>query len=227
MFRFESFHMYGIIGTAVVIGAIIVALIKRTQGKTLAGDSIAFRPKQPSIVRYLFGGTIFGLGWAMTGACPGPMFTLLGHGIWTMGLVIGSAILGTYVYGRLRPAIRTSSNMKLAGAEAPTLTIDGQSFRDLNKNGQLDVYEDVNADVEARVEDLLAQMNLEEKAGMLFAHFLGMNKDGSLLEVPTFSDPFSFLTESTSTTLLKKKMTQVQNLGGTSALVYAQWNNNL
>ncbi|MCR9288263.1 MAG: YeeE/YedE family protein [Bacteroidetes bacterium] len=102
MFRFESFHMYGIIGTAVILGAILVAIIKKVKGKTINGDEIKFNPKTMSIPRYLFGGILFGLGWAMTGACPGPLFTLLGHGILTILLVIASAILGTYVYGRLR-----------------------------------------------------------------------------------------------------------------------------
>lgn len=102
MFRFESFHMYGIIGTAVILGAIMVALIKKMQGKTLSGEPITFNAKAMSIPRYLFGGIIFGLGWAMTGACPGPMFTLLGHGIWTILIVILSSVFGTYLYGVLR-----------------------------------------------------------------------------------------------------------------------------
>lgn len=102
MFRFESFHMYGIIGTAVVLGAIMIAIIKKVKGKTISGEEIKFNPKNMSIPRYLFGGTLFGLGWAMTGACPGPMFTLLGHGVLTILLVIASAVVGTYVYGRLR-----------------------------------------------------------------------------------------------------------------------------
>lgn len=102
MFRFESFHMYGIIGTAVILGAIMVALIKKMQGKTISGEPIKFNAKAMSIPRYLFGGIIFGLGWAMTGACPGPMFTLLGHGVWTILLVIASSVLGTYIYGVVR-----------------------------------------------------------------------------------------------------------------------------
>jgi hypothetical protein len=102
MFRFESFHMYGIIGTAVVTGIIVVALSKRFNWKTFAGQDFKLNPKQMSIPRYLFGGTIFGLGWALTGACPGPMFTLLGHGVWLIGLVIISATFGTYAYGALR-----------------------------------------------------------------------------------------------------------------------------
>lgn len=102
MFRFESFHMYGIIGTAVILGAISVALIKKLKGKTITGDPIRFNAKQMSYARYLFGGTIFGLGWAMTGACPGPMFTLVGHGVWAIILVILSSVLGTYAYGAVR-----------------------------------------------------------------------------------------------------------------------------
>ena len=105
MFRFESFHMYGIIGTAVVLGAIVVMLIKKIQLKATTGDLIRFNAKNMSIPRYLIGGTIFGLGWAMTGACPGPMFTLLGHGVWTILLVIASAVVGTLVYGALRPKL--------------------------------------------------------------------------------------------------------------------------
>ena len=105
MFRFESFHMYGIIGTAVVLGALVTFSIKKLKGINLNGDPIKFNPKMMSIPRYLIGGTIFGLGWAMTGACPGPMFTLLGHGLWALGIVILSAVLGTYVYGVLRPKL--------------------------------------------------------------------------------------------------------------------------
>jgi len=102
MFRFESFHMYGIIGTAVILGAIMTFAIKKLNGKTSDGSEIKFDFKEMSIPRYLIGGTIFGLGWAITGACPGPMFTLLGHGVWAIGLVILSAVFGTYVYGAVR-----------------------------------------------------------------------------------------------------------------------------
>lgn len=105
MFRFESFHMYGIIGTAVILGALLVAVIKKVKTNTIEGKPITFNPKNMSIPRYLLGGTIFGLGWAMTGACPGPLFTLVGHGIWSILLVIVSAIFGTYVYGKLRPKL--------------------------------------------------------------------------------------------------------------------------
>ena len=105
MFRFESFHMYGIIGTAVVLGAIMVFLLKKTRKTTVEGEVISFKPKDMSIPRYLFGGILFGLGWAMTGACPGPMFTLLGHGVWSIAIVILSAVFGTYIYGLMRPKL--------------------------------------------------------------------------------------------------------------------------
>ena len=102
MFRFESFHMYGIIGVAVVLGTIMTYLLKKQHVKNIDGTEIQFTPKTYSIPRYLFGGIIFGLGWAMTGACPGPMFTLVGHGVWTILIVIASAVLGTYTYGAIR-----------------------------------------------------------------------------------------------------------------------------
>ncbi|CAH0999063.1 hypothetical protein LEM8419_00358 [Neolewinella maritima] len=105
MFRFESFHMYGIIGTAVVVGALGIALAKRFGIHAYDGSDLRLKPKDFSIPRYLYGGIVFGLGWAITGACPGPMFTLLGQGIWTIGVVILSSILGTFVYGILRPRL--------------------------------------------------------------------------------------------------------------------------
>ena len=102
MFLFENFHMYGVIGTAVFLGLISVQLIKRFKAKDVDGKEIKFVPKAFSISRYLFGGTIFGFGWAMTGACPGPMYTLVGHGYWSMLIVIAAALLGTFVYGIIR-----------------------------------------------------------------------------------------------------------------------------
>ena len=102
MFRFQAFYMYGIIGSALVVGIVIIQLIKRRQLKTLGGEPIQFKNKQFSIWRYLLGGTIFGLGWALTGACPGPMYTLLGNGFTIFIVVIVSALLGTFVYGLLR-----------------------------------------------------------------------------------------------------------------------------
>ena len=105
MFLFQSFHMYGIIGTAVILGVISVALIKRFEAKALGGKPMQLSPKAFSVPRYLFGGTIFGLGWALIGACPGPMYALLGQGFWIFGFVIAGALLGTYAYGLLRPKL--------------------------------------------------------------------------------------------------------------------------
>jgi len=102
MFRFESFHMYGIIGSAVVLGVILVQLIKRTKMRDIDNKEIALAPKTKSVVRYLAGGTLFGLGWALVGACPGPLFALLGAGYWLILIPIFSAILGTFCYGLLR-----------------------------------------------------------------------------------------------------------------------------
>lgn len=99
MFRFQSFHMYGIIGVAVVLGVIGVALIKKYQIRDSAGNPIQFYPKDKSIWRYLLGGTIFGLGWALNGACPGPMVVNIGYGYLTMIIVFFFAIIGTYLYG--------------------------------------------------------------------------------------------------------------------------------
>ena len=102
MFRFQSFHMYGIIGSALAVGVIFIQFIKRSQLKSLGGKAIELNDKNFSIPRYLFGGILFGLGWALSGACPGPMFTLLGNGFSVFIVVIGSAVLGTYAYGLLR-----------------------------------------------------------------------------------------------------------------------------
>lgn len=102
MFQFRSFHMYGIIGTALTTAIIIVQIIKRKNVKDSEGQTIQFVDKNKSITRYLLGGTIFGLGWALTGACPGPMFTLLGSGYWTLGVVLIFALIGTWIYGLLR-----------------------------------------------------------------------------------------------------------------------------
>lgn len=102
MFRFDSFHMYGIIGSAVVLGVIGVALIKKYKLNSTEGTPITFTPKNMSIPRYLIGGIIFGLGWAMTGACPGPIYTLIGNGFGVFLVVLFSAVLGTLTYGVLR-----------------------------------------------------------------------------------------------------------------------------
>ena len=102
MFRFESFHMYGIIGSAVVLGIIVIAVIKKTNMKSLDGEKIVISPKDKGIPHLIFGGTIFGLGWAMAGACPGPLYTLIGNGFSVIIVTMLSAIFGAFVYGLLR-----------------------------------------------------------------------------------------------------------------------------
>lgn len=102
MFRFQSFHMYGIIGSALAIGMMVTYLIKKKNIKDLKGNPIYIPDKQKGTMRYLIGGTIFGLGWALTGACPGPIFVLIGHGFGVITIVLLSAVIGTYVYGIIR-----------------------------------------------------------------------------------------------------------------------------
>jgi uncharacterized membrane protein YedE/YeeE len=102
MFRFQSFHMYGLMGTAVLSGGLAVFLIKRFKINDYTGKPIAFKDKEQSFPRYILGGTIFGLGWALTGACPGPMFVNIGQGYFGMLIVIFGALAGTYLYGVIR-----------------------------------------------------------------------------------------------------------------------------
>jgi uncharacterized protein len=98
MFRFESFHMYGVIGTAVVVGMISVFLIKKYKIKTLDGEDVVLTPK-PYNKGVIIGGLIFGLGWAITGACPGPLFAQIGSGYSVVIVTFLSAVAGTWVYG--------------------------------------------------------------------------------------------------------------------------------
>ncbi len=101
MFRFQSFHMYGVISTGVVIGALSVWLIKKFQVKTMHGEPIQFHAKKLNRGQVI-GGLMFGFGWAMTGACPGPLFAILGTGVLPILIVITSALAGTWVYGAVR-----------------------------------------------------------------------------------------------------------------------------
>ncbi|MDX1285819.1 MAG: hypothetical protein R3182_12435, partial [Draconibacterium sp.] len=101
-------------------------------------------------------------------------FKVLLYIILTIVLLLG----GIYTFYLVKWNRTSSSNMKLLGPEAPVLTIDGYQFRDLNKNGKLDIYEDKRQSTEAKIDDLISQMNLEEKAGMLFIHMTVMGKDG-------------------------------------------------
>jgi len=98
MFKFQSFHMYGVIGSAVVLGIILVQLFNKGIIKTYLGNQITIDPKKKGFKRNIIGGTIFGLGWALAGACPGPMFILLGRGVAAILVVILGALLGAFLY---------------------------------------------------------------------------------------------------------------------------------
>jgi uncharacterized protein len=102
MFRFQSFHMFGIIGSAIISGIIIVQLIKRRHLKNIEGNEIVIKDKTISIARYVLGGFIFGCGWALAGACPAPMFILLGAGNTVFIAYLIAAMTGTFIYGKLR-----------------------------------------------------------------------------------------------------------------------------
>lgn len=101
MFRFQSFHMYGVIGSAIVVGLLSIQLIKRNRLRTINGEEIRLADKQYTHGTWI-GGTIFGLGWALTGACPGPMFAQLGSGVAGAGVLILAALAGTWTYSALR-----------------------------------------------------------------------------------------------------------------------------
>ena len=101
MFRFESFHMYGVIGTAVVVGMISVQIIKTRKAKSIEGEEIVIHDKEFNKGQ-IYGGLIFGLGWAITGACPGPLFAQMGAGFTVVIVTFLSAVLGTWVYGKFR-----------------------------------------------------------------------------------------------------------------------------
>ena len=102
MFRFEAFHMYGIIGSALVLGILMVQIIKRFHIKSFYGETIHFPNKEKGFKSYLIGGIIFGLGWGLAGACPGPIFVLIGAGFYPVIIVFISAVAGTFVYGVIK-----------------------------------------------------------------------------------------------------------------------------
>ena len=101
MFRLQSFHMYGVIGSAVVVGMISVWLIKKLRIKTISGEDITIKDKKFNKGQ-IYGGLIFGLGWALTGACPGPLFAQIGSGFTVVSITLLSAIAGTWVYGKFK-----------------------------------------------------------------------------------------------------------------------------
>ena len=102
MFHFQSFHMFGIIGTALFTGVIGLQLIKRYKIKDNSGLPINIIEKERGFWRYIIGGSLFGLGWALVGSCPGPIFILLGTGTYAIAVVLIGALLGTYIYGLVK-----------------------------------------------------------------------------------------------------------------------------
>jgi len=102
MFQFQSFHMYGIITVAILTGLVGIQIIKRKQLKDIDGNPIVIQDKEKGNMRYWIGGILFGLGWALVGACPGPIFILLGAGFWSVGLVLFGAVFGTFLYGLVK-----------------------------------------------------------------------------------------------------------------------------
>lgn len=101
MFRFDSFHMYGVIGSAVIVGGVSVQIIKRLKLKALNGETISIAPKTFNKGQ-IYGSLLFGIGWAITGTCPGPLFAQIGAGYLAVTVTLLSAILGTWVYGFIR-----------------------------------------------------------------------------------------------------------------------------
>ena len=102
MFQFQSFHMYGIIMVAIITGIIGIQIIKRKNIKDIKGQPIEVLDKEPGSTRYWVGGLFFGLGWALVGCCPGPIFILLGAGFLPVVFVLFGALLGTFIYGLLK-----------------------------------------------------------------------------------------------------------------------------
>jgi hypothetical protein len=102
MFKFQSFHMYGVIGSAVAVGILIFYFFNTGKIKSYRGEKINVEPKKKGFYRNIIGGTIFGLGWALAGACPGPMFVLLGRGVVSITIVILGSLLGAFMYHAIK-----------------------------------------------------------------------------------------------------------------------------
>lgn len=146
-------------------------------------------------------------------------------GLFFLGLF--TALLLTLSFMYVRSMIQSTENMSMLGPEAPVLISGKQSFRDLNKNGKLDPYEDHRKLVEDRVSDLLAQMTIEEKAGAMFITMAAMNEDGSLSEHSTIINPLSLAFESNSSLVVKKRMNHVNTLQSPSPRAMILWHNEI
>jgi beta-glucosidase len=148
----------------------------------------------------------------------------------TLGSIIGVIIIilaVTALWISISGNHKAKKYMKLAGPEVQSITVDSFTFRDLNKNGKLDKYEDIRCSREERVNDLLLQMNLEEKAGLMFIPPVAMKKDGSISESPSLSDPFSLMMPGTSEMLFWKKINHFNIFAGASKKQLAEWYNRL
>lgn len=141
------------------------------------------------------------------------------------GLIL--ILLCAYIFFYIRWQNTSTENMALLGEKAPRLTIEGHTFRDLNKNGQLDAYEDERAPMETRITDLLGQMTLEEKAGLMFINMIVMGAEGELHEIPSLFDPLTIMMETNSTYIARKKMNHFNSIQSTSAKAMAIWHNEI
>jgi beta-glucosidase len=147
-----------------------------------------------------------------------------------MGSFIGLILLiviVVFLWFSIRGSLAARKSTALAGPEVQTLTIEGFTFRDLNKNGKLDIYEDIWQPRESRVDDLLSQMNLVEKAGMMFIPPVSMRKDGTISEKASLSDIFSLMSPGTSSMLFGRNINHFNIFFGTTKKEMAIWHNNL
>ena len=142
-------------------------------------------------------------------------------------ITVGLLLLGflSYQLFSLHSSSKVANYISQLGPEAPTLTVDGESYRDLNKNGNRDVYENIHEPIEKRVEDLISQMNLQEKAGALFINIIGVNSNGSIMEKPSFSDPFSFLLKPSSEMMIDKNMNHFNTITSHPKEMMFKWYN--
>jgi len=150
--------------------------------------------------------------------------------LWILGSMVGLIVLlvvVTVIWISVSGNRNAGKSMALAGPEVKVITVDSFTFRDLNKDGKLNVYEDNRQGIEARVTDLLSQMNLEEKAGIMFIPPISMQKNGSISEKPSFSDVFSIMTKGTSGMLFEKHINHFNIFIGTGKKEMAQWYNKL
>ena len=136
-------------------------------------------------------------------------------------------LLITYFFFQIKWNLESSNNLSKLGPEAPIITINDKSFRDLNKNGKLDVYEDATKKINERIDDLISQMTIDEKAGSMFITVIGINEDGSLSESPTFSNIFSFLFPSSSKMIVNQKMNHFNIMATHKKENMLKWYNNI